>query len=190
MLFFMALWPITRWWKGRRMNFELKMQIRLRRVEFEHNIILFSGRVVFCKKYYFFYDLKPKPSEQWQIEILPILQAWNDGRHIRIFGHGTLSGDFIPHPNYADPPVRGICISNSDLNNPVILRVGWGSKSWIKMSDRKIHCSRSLSWGELLANYPRNTLKSFLLLNLFLECLDDLWLISRWITMRSSPSTQ
>jgi len=32
-------------------------------------------------------------------------KAWNDGRHIRIFGHGTLSGDFIPHPNYADPPV-------------------------------------------------------------------------------------
>ena len=23
----------------------------------------------------------------------------------RIFGHGTLSGDFLPHPNYADPPV-------------------------------------------------------------------------------------
>ena len=31
---------------------------------------------------------------------------WNDGRDIRIFGHGTLSGDFIPHPNYANPPVR------------------------------------------------------------------------------------
>ena len=22
----------------------------------------------------------------------------------RIFGHGTLSGDFLPHPNYANPP--------------------------------------------------------------------------------------
>ena len=22
----------------------------------------------------------------------------------RIFGHGTLSGDFLPHPNYAEPP--------------------------------------------------------------------------------------
>ena len=31
---------------------------------------------------------------------------WNDGKFIRIFGHGTLSGDFIPHPKYADPPVR------------------------------------------------------------------------------------
>ena len=30
-------------------------------------------------------------------------KVWNDGRHIRIFGHGTLSGDFIPHPNYAGP---------------------------------------------------------------------------------------
>ena len=33
-------------------------------------------------------------------------KVWNDGHDIRIFGHGTLSGDFIPHPNYADPPVR------------------------------------------------------------------------------------
>ena len=32
-------------------------------------------------------------------------KVWNDGHDIRIFGHGTLSGDFIPHPNYADPPV-------------------------------------------------------------------------------------
>ena len=23
----------------------------------------------------------------------------------RIFGHGTLSGDFLPHPNYAHPPI-------------------------------------------------------------------------------------
>ena len=33
-------------------------------------------------------------------------KVWNDGHDIRIFGHGTLSGDFIPHPDYADPPVR------------------------------------------------------------------------------------
>jgi len=33
-------------------------------------------------------------------------KVWNDGRDIRIFGHGTLSGDFIPHPDYADPPVE------------------------------------------------------------------------------------
>ena len=33
-------------------------------------------------------------------------KVWNDGEYIRIFGHGTLSGDFVPHPNYADPPVR------------------------------------------------------------------------------------
>merc|ERR550539_1298386 len=32
-------------------------------------------------------------------------QVWNDGHYIRIFGHGTLSGDFVPHPNYSDPPV-------------------------------------------------------------------------------------
>ena len=24
---------------------------------------------------------------------------------IRIFGHGTLSGDKLPHPNFADPPI-------------------------------------------------------------------------------------
>ena len=23
----------------------------------------------------------------------------------RIFGHGTLSGDFLPHPRHADPPL-------------------------------------------------------------------------------------
>ena len=105
------------------MNFELKMQIRLRRVEFEHNIILFSGRVVFCKKYYFFYDLNQNhPNYDKLKHYQSINQAWNDGHHIRIFGHGTLSGDFIPHPNYADPPVRGVYISNSDLNNPAIMR--------------------------------------------------------------------
>jgi len=29
----------------------------------------------------------------------------NDGYNIRIFGHGTLSGDLLPHPNYANPPI-------------------------------------------------------------------------------------
>ena len=28
-----------------------------------------------------------------------------DGNFIRIFGHGTLSGDKLPHPNYAEPPI-------------------------------------------------------------------------------------
>ena len=28
-----------------------------------------------------------------------------DGMFIKIFGHGTLSGDKLPHPDYADPPV-------------------------------------------------------------------------------------
>ena len=28
-----------------------------------------------------------------------------DGSFIRIFGHGTLSGDKLPHPNHAEPPV-------------------------------------------------------------------------------------
>ena len=32
-------------------------------------------------------------------------QKWNDGGHILIHGHGTLSGDRLPHPNHADPPV-------------------------------------------------------------------------------------
>ena len=27
----------------------------------------------------------------------------SDGDHILIYGHGTLSGDRLPHPNYADP---------------------------------------------------------------------------------------
>ena len=30
---------------------------------------------------------------------------WSDGGHILIHGHGTLSGDQLPHPNHADPPV-------------------------------------------------------------------------------------
>ena len=25
---------------------------------------------------------------------------------IRIFGHGTLSGDKLPHPNFAEPPIE------------------------------------------------------------------------------------
>ena len=28
-----------------------------------------------------------------------------DGDFIRIFGHGTLSGDKLPHPSYAEPPI-------------------------------------------------------------------------------------
>ena len=29
----------------------------------------------------------------------------HDGENIKIFGHGTLLGDKIPHPNFAEPPV-------------------------------------------------------------------------------------
>ena len=29
----------------------------------------------------------------------------DDGNHILIYGHGTLSGDRLPHPNFADPPI-------------------------------------------------------------------------------------
>ena len=29
----------------------------------------------------------------------------NDGKFIKIFGHGTLSGDKLPHPDYAEPPI-------------------------------------------------------------------------------------
>ena len=32
-------------------------------------------------------------------------QVWDDGKFIRIFGHGTLSGDKLPHPNHAEPPI-------------------------------------------------------------------------------------
>ena len=28
-----------------------------------------------------------------------------EGKFIRIFGHGTLSGDKLPHPDYADPQI-------------------------------------------------------------------------------------
>ncbi len=31
---------------------------------------------------------------------------WGDGHHIRIFGHGTLSGARLKHPNYVDPPSK------------------------------------------------------------------------------------
>jgi hypothetical protein len=31
---------------------------------------------------------------------------WGHGHHIRIFGHGTLSGARLKHPNYADPPAK------------------------------------------------------------------------------------
>ena len=160
--------------------------------------------ILLYKKYFFFHDLKPKPSENDKLKhYQSINQAWNDGHHIRIFGHGTLSGDFIPHPNYADPPVRGICISNSDLNNPVILRANPNPPTLhvgglgVKVLNQNVWPKNSLfaffilRWASCkLGSNPRNTLKSFLLLNLFLECLDDLWLISRWTTMRSSPSTQ
>ena len=30
----------------------------------------------------------------------------DDGDSILILGHGTLSGDRLPHPNYADPPLQ------------------------------------------------------------------------------------
>ena len=32
-------------------------------------------------------------------------QDKEDGSFIRIFGHGTLSGDRLPHPSHAEPPV-------------------------------------------------------------------------------------
>ena len=32
-------------------------------------------------------------------------KVWEDGNSIRIFGHGTLSGDKLPHPSHAEPPV-------------------------------------------------------------------------------------
>jgi hypothetical protein len=31
---------------------------------------------------------------------------WGEGHHIRIFGHGTLSGARLKHPKYAQPPVK------------------------------------------------------------------------------------
>jgi hypothetical protein len=30
---------------------------------------------------------------------------WGDGHHIRIFGHGTLSGARLKHPRYVEPPI-------------------------------------------------------------------------------------
>ena len=32
-------------------------------------------------------------------------KVWEDGKFIRVFGHGTLSGDKLPHPSHADPPI-------------------------------------------------------------------------------------
>ena len=29
---------------------------------------------------------------------------WDDGRNVTIFGHGTLSGDRLPHPDYSGLP--------------------------------------------------------------------------------------
>ena len=34
------------------------------------------------------------------------LENKEDGDSIKIFGHGTISGDKIPHPNFAEPPVE------------------------------------------------------------------------------------
>ena len=54
-------------------------------------------------------------------------KTWFDGHDIRIFGHGTLSGDRLPHPHYAgadvDPDDYGTLNiqGNSDLN-PVTVR--------------------------------------------------------------------
>ena len=31
--------------------------------------------------------------------------TWNDGHHIRIYGHGTISGDKLLNPKYVEPPV-------------------------------------------------------------------------------------
>ena len=33
------------------------------------------------------------------------LESDQDGESIRIFGHGTLLGDKLPHPSFAEPPV-------------------------------------------------------------------------------------
>ena len=33
------------------------------------------------------------------------LENNEDGDSIKIFGHGTLFGDKLPHPSYAEPPV-------------------------------------------------------------------------------------
>ena len=32
-------------------------------------------------------------------------KVWEDGKFIRIFGHGTLSGDKLPHPSHAEPSI-------------------------------------------------------------------------------------
>ena len=48
-------------------------------------------------------------------------KVWKDGHDIRIFGHGTISGDFIPHPNYADPTVRFTNRPNNIVKNWIYL---------------------------------------------------------------------
>ena len=54
-------------------------------------------------------------------------QTWGDGHDIRVFGHGTISGDKLPHPDYAGIPNEEfwthhpIDISGEDL---VRIRVG------------------------------------------------------------------
>ena len=81
----------------------------------------------------------------------------------RIFGHGTLSGDFLPHPNYADPPisaeehykyhpinlfsasntsVEGIVIANSPSHS--LSLVGVFSKYFIE--SKKAFCEGFQGW--------------------------------------------
>jgi len=50
---------------------------------------------------------------------------WFDGRNIRIFGHGTLSGDKLPHPAYASPALP----SNENWTYDPIYISGAGSTS-------------------------------------------------------------
>ena len=35
-------------------------------------------------------------------------RVWNDGHNIRIFGHGTLSGERHPHPHDDTPPALDV----------------------------------------------------------------------------------
>ena len=41
----------------------------------------------------------------WTQTFYSPLDDASDGDHILIYGHGTLSGDRLPHPNYADPSI-------------------------------------------------------------------------------------
>jgi len=85
-------------------------------------------------------------------------QHGEDGDNIRIFGHGTLSGDLLPHPNFAQPPINesehytyhpinirastdclieGITISNSPSHTIGLSRPGGSDRPveirWIKI---------------------------------------------------------